>query len=100
MSMADHAFGRLGLGDLVTEEDLRIAGAIGGAVLAGCVIAKAMALSILSLPGLGMIAAAVIVGQILANALRMHKEQRRLEEEHFRQIELADSLMLTPASIK
>lgn len=100
MSMADQAFGRLGLGDLVNGEDLQDYGMAFLSALVGVVLLKAMALPLISLAGASMIAAAILVGNAVNRFITIQEEQRQLEDEHRRQIELANELMLTPASIK
>lgn len=100
MSMADQAFGRIGLSDLVYGGDRREFGMVGLAVIVGCVMLKAMALPLISLGGLCMVVVAIFVGHVVNRFILIQEEQKQLEDEHRRQIDLANELMLTPASIK
>jgi hypothetical protein len=68
--------------------------------MVGWLVLTVMSLPIISLPGLGMIAAGLLLAWIINEVEHMQAEAEALEREHHRLVEMANQLMLTPASIK
>lgn len=100
MLLAQHLERTLSLDPLMTTANANSAMRVGILTLAGWLALAAMSLPIVSLPGLGMLAAAMVLTWIIREAERMQAEADTLNQEHSLQLEMADQLMLTPPSIK
>lgn len=100
MLLAQHLESLLSLDNLVTPASVTAFTRASVLAIAGLTVLATMSLPIFSLPGLGMLGAALLVTRIIHEAERMQAEAEALDHEHHLQVEMADQLMLTPPSIK